>query len=481
MKSERFLRIVVPRRGYSELASPDAPIQTRDRRTALRTPHAGDARTFEEGLGVTVWDTLPASDSWWAVCTYLQKGMDEHHRPFISNHSCFLPSDKYSGYAAFFDSSILEPLRRDTSITESEDRGIIGPLQLLQPNSSGHGIRTDELELLSRFTEYHDPRLRSDKSCLPELLACILAGVGFRMRVKEPSDATRLAVVLLKIAALSGQEKPPRIATFMPKSGIYSQYTCQILPEPRLRANSEFASNGTPDDTANWMAERLAQAIDALSLGDLETALATGKRYRTVVDKEKTSQPIAESVAEPPTDVKSRYDFSTDLKASADEEFRKRYETLLEYEAWLNGRTDKLERKDRDLQAREQRLQSDSSQLQNSLRELNQRQQQIRDQSTQLSKDKSQNSFWGAYSKIDELLQGKKVPTLKESSLEVLYKLLDKPSRDEKTKLIELLDNELLETNIRTIQDVGGNTKLEYGKVLVKLKKEKEKQDRKKG
>ena len=73
------------------------------------------------------------------------------------------------------------------------------------------------------------------------------------------------------------------------------------------------------------------------------------------------------------------------------------------------------------------------------------------------------------------------MPTLKESSLEVLYKLLDKPSRDEKTKLIELLDNELLETNIRTIQDIGGNTKLEYGKVLVKLKGEKEKQDRKKG
>ena len=477
MRSERFLHTVVHRRGYSELYTPDAPVQTRDRRAALRNPMANDARSFEEGLGVTVWDTLPPSDGWWAVCTYLQKGVDEHRRPFISSHSCFLPSGQYRRYASTFDTSILGPLRTGLKMPENIEDGIIEPLDLREPNTDVSAISREELKLLKDSTSLSDPRATS-RSNLPQLLACFLADKGFVLRVKEADDAIGVAVVLLKIAALCGLEKPPRIATFTPKSETNAQYPCQVRPDSRIRTDSEFFSNWTPDETSKWRADRLTQAIDALSLDDLETAVRSGKNYESVVQKTTNSPQNRGSELELPSMGQSRYTFAEDPLTSADEEFRNRYETLFQYEAWLNHESDKLNHKETDVRFREEQLSKYNGTLQRTENDLVEREKTLNRQAQQLSKDRSQNSFWTAFSKIDELLQQKQIPVLKENSITVLQKMLENPRKNE-DKLLELLDNDLLETNLRTIQNsVGSNTKLEYGKALEKLKKKKDQRRR---
>ena len=478
MRSERFLHIVVPRRGYRELSTPDAPVQTREKRAALRNPMANDARSFEEGLGVTYWD-IRGSDGWWAVCTYLQKGVDEHRRPFISSHSCFLPSGQYGRYASSFGTSILGPLRAELRVPENIEDGIIEPLELREPTTGGPVFTREELELLRDLTSLNDTRAVS-KSILPQLLAAFLADKGFVLRVKEADDAIGLAVALLKIAAMCGLEKPPRISTFTPKSETNAQYTSQIRPDPRVRGDSEFFSNWTPDETSKWRADRLAQAIEALSLDDLEIAVKSGKNYEAVVRKATNSLGNRGSELELPSIGQSGYTFDEDPLTSADVEFRKRYETLQKYEAWLNHESDKLNQRETDLRSREDQLIKYNDTLLRTENNLVEREKTFNRQVLQMQKGQAQSDFWGAYSKIDELLQGKSVSTLKESSLEVLYKLLDNPRKD-KDKLLELLISDSLETNLRMIQDAGSsNTRLDYGKALDKLKKEKEKLDKKK-
>ncbi len=484
MRSERFLHIVVPGRGYSELSTPDAPVQpghwkASERRGLLKTPQAGDGRAFEEGLGVTVWETQRDSKDWWAVCTYLWKGLDEHKRPFVSNQSCFLPSDKYAAYAASFDSSVLEPLRKDALVPESINEGIIGPLDL-QPPSSGHGIQAEELELLSRLTEIRDPRGTSTKSFLSQLLACVLADVGFRMRVKEASDATKLAVVLLKIAVQAGLEKPLRIATFTPKSEASSQYVCQILPDSRLRSTSEFFSNGRPSETAQRQGDILAPAIKTLDVSRLRPAFETIQSSAEVARQVNLPLPGGIQKVEAPNQGAELSKGLPDLtRYLSGEDIKKWLEALQAYETNLNASKNQLTGEEDKLQEREARLRANNDRLHASESTLENQREAFRRQETRLKQEQSQNSFWSAYSKIDNMLQGKQVSTLKENSLEVLHKLLDNPKKD-KEKLLDLLADDQLETNIRVIQNVGGNTKLEYGKALEKLRKEKEKRDRKK-
>ena len=491
MKSERFMHIVVPRRGYSELATPDAPIKTRDRRAALRTPQANDARAFEEGLGVTVWETLPSSDDWWAVCTYLWKGLDEHQRPFISSHSCFLPSQNYAGYAAFFDSSILNPLRENVSPPESIDAGVISPLELPRPESSGHGISREELELLCRLTEIHDPRRDLRQSFLPRLLACVLAGVGFRMRVGEPSDATKLAVALLKIAALSGMAKPPRIATFMPRSGNSAQYPCQILPDSRIRGNSEFSSSGTPNETAQSEAKILAAAIELHSLDDLARAFQTVRNIAEVDlnsggEASSGGQRQHEESQSSPTGENS----APILTGSASPETFERWrDALIAYEKKLNDQKSRQEAEGIGLKQREDKVRTSNNDLIQTRRELKALEGKIERDKQQLQHDQSQSRFWKAVSRIDELLQQRqinellrknKISTLKESSAEGLGKLLDRPGKEAKEELVKLLDGTSLVSDVSTIQnDIGGNASKSIGKAMGNLTSEKEKRDKK--
>ena len=132
-----------------------------------------------------------------------------------------------------------------------------------------------------------------------------------------------------------------------------------------------------------------------------------------------------------------------------------------------------------DLQRREQLLQSENKRLNDSHSTLKTQQDDLRRQEVHLRENQSQSSFWSAYSKIDELLQQKQVPSLKESSITVLQRLLDNPRKD-KDKLLDLLAEDHFETNLRTIQNSGNSdARLEYGKALDKLKKEKEKRDKK--
>ena len=334
------------------------------------------------------------------------------------------------------------------------------------------------LELLKDLTSVNGPRAGTS-SFLPQLLACCLADKGFILRVKEADDAIGLAVVLLKIAAMCGLEKPPRIATFTPKSETNAQYPCQIRPDPKVRNDSEFFSAWTPDETSKWRADRLAQAVNALSLDDLENAVTIGMGYQSVVQKNTTLEQNQGGKVEPPTIEKSRYTFARDPLDSDDEDFRKRYETLLQYEAWLNRESDKLNRKDAELRSREETLATFNGNLQRTENTLVERERTLNRQAQQLSKDQTQNRFWTSFSKIDELLQRKQIPVLRENSITVLQKMLENPRKD-KEKLLDLLADDQFETNLRTIQEVGGNTRLEYGKALDKLKKEKEKLDRKK-
>ena len=77
-----------------------------------------------------------------------RKGSDEHRRPFISSHSCFLPSGQYARYATAFDTSILGPLKGELRVPDSIEDGIIEPLDLKEPSTDEGAINRGELELL---------------------------------------------------------------------------------------------------------------------------------------------------------------------------------------------------------------------------------------------------------------------------------------------------------------------------------------------
>ena len=483
MKSERFMHIVVPRRGYSDLSSPDVPALSRDRRTTLRNPMANDARTFEEGLGVTVWDTQPASNGWWAVCTYLKKGVDEHQRPLVSSHSCFLPSDQYARYASSFDTSILEPLRDELKVPESIDDGTVEPLELREPSTKGIALQQYELKLLAELTSISDPRAAS-KSFLPQLLACFLADKGFVLRVKEAEDAIGLAVVLLKIAAVARLEKPPRIATFTPRSDAAALYACQIRPDPRVRGDSEFFSNWTPDETTRAMAGRLAAAVQIQKVGDLESAFDVAYGIADVDQKLRAAVP-ARGASQDEKDQRDRDHGSDvpDLAGTASAEtFAEWRQSLLIFEKKLRTRKDRLDAQEAELERLNGQLKATDGNLQAREDALVAREKHLNSRARQLDREQSQSSFWDAYAKVDELLHGKYVDDLKDESISALHKLLDRPKKDVKAKLLDLLDNELLETNVRTIQETGsGNGRLDLGKAIRDLKNEKEKRDKKSG
>ena len=476
------MHIVVPRRGYSDLSSPDVPALSRDRRTTLRNPMANDARTFEEGLGVTVWETHPASDGWWAVCTYLKKGIDEHQRPLVSSHSCFLPSGQYARYARSFDTSILEPLRDELRVPDTINEGIIEPLDLGEPAANRIAIRQDELKLLADLSSVNDSRAAS-KSFLPQLLACVLADKGFVVRVKDAEDAMSMAVILLKIAAVMGQEKPPRIATFTPRSDTNALYACQIRPDSRIRGGSEFFSNWTPDETSRAMAGRLAAAVQLQDVGDLASAFEVAHGVADMDQKLRVPVPGSRSSRGDGDRQEGKYvsDAPNLVGSASAETFSEWRQSLLSFEKKLTTQKNRLDAQQAELELLNGQLKATDGNLQAREDALVAREKDLDRRARQLDKDQSQAGFWSAYSKIDELLLQKQAPDLKEGSGLVLHKLLDKPQKEVKLKLIELIGNDQFESSIRTIQNAAGsNSRLDLGKALNSLKNDKEKQDRKK-